>query len=168
MFDVDDAFTFEGAVLTIGLADNNQAVVPFDGTSEAVSLEPTTYEVGGSASAGAIAVDLHGGELRADVPDEHGQIESGYKALTIGFDVTNHGSYTGGFAFSYGWNLALELPDGTTIAADDGPIELLTLGTTLPDKQVRFTIPDPAAGRCRFVLIDDTKSVRRFIPFELA
>jgi hypothetical protein len=82
--------------------------------------------------------------------------------------VTNHGSYAGGFAFSYGWNLALELPDGTTIAADDGPIELLTLGTTLPDQRVRFSIPEPTAGAYRFVLIDDTEEIRKFIPFEIA
>jgi hypothetical protein len=31
VFDVDDAFTFDGAVLTIGLAEHQQAVVPFDG-----------------------------------------------------------------------------------------------------------------------------------------
>jgi hypothetical protein len=82
--------------------------------------------------------------------------------------VTNHGSYAGGFAFSYGWNLALELPDGTTIAADDGPIELLTLGTTLPDQRVRFSIPEPTAGAYRFVLIDVTEEIRKFIPFEIA
>ena len=39
-------------------------------------------------------------------------IEAGHKALTTGFDVSNHGSAAGGFAFSYGLNLALELPDG--------------------------------------------------------
>jgi len=133
VFDVDDAFTFDGAVLTVGFAEHQQAVVPFDAIGEAVTLEPTVFDVTGHASAGAIAVDLTGAELRADVPEEHGQIAAGSEALTIGFDVTNHGSYAGGFAFSYSGNLALELPDGTTIAADDGPIELLALGTTLPD-----------------------------------
>ena len=81
--------------------------------------------------------------------------------------MTNHGSHAGGFAFSFGWNLALELPDGTTIAANDGSIELLTLGTTLPDQRVRFTIPDPAEGEYRFVLIDDTENVRKAIPLEI-
>lgn len=167
VFDVDEGFAFDDATLTFGVADINQAVVPIDPAGEPVSLEPIPFDVSGKASAGAIAVDLTDAELRADVPDEHGQIEAGHKALTIGFDVTNHGSYAGGFAFSYGLNLALELPDGTTIAADDGPIELLTLGTTLPDQWVRFTIPDPAAGEYRFVLIDDTESVRKAIPFEI-
>src|SRR5262245_50043710 len=165
VFDVEGAFAFEGATLTFGVADINQAVVPLDPTGEPVSLEPIPFAVSGKASAGAIAVDLTDAELRADVPDEHGQIEAGHRALTISFDVTNHSSYAGGFAFSYGLNLALELPDGPTIAADDGPIELLTLGTTLPDQWVRFTIPDPAAGEYRFVLIDDTESVRKSIPF---
>ena len=166
-FDVDDAFTFDGAVLTVGLAEHQQAVVPFDASAEAVTLEPSSFDLRGDVSAGAIAATLTGAELRADVPAEHGQIEAGSQALTIGFDVTNHGSYAGGFAFSYGGNLALELPDGTTIAADDGPIELLTLGTTLPDQWVRFTIPEPAAGRYRFVLIDDTESIKKYIPFEI-
>ena len=164
---MDEAFAFEGAVLTFGVAEINQAVVPLDTAGETVSLEPIPFDVSGKASAGAIAVDLTDAELRADVPEEHGQIEAGHKALTIGFDVSNHGSYAGGFAFSYGLNLALELPDGTTIAADDGPIELLTLGTTLRDQWVRFTIPDPAAGEYRFVLIDDTEDVRKVIPFEI-
>ena len=167
-FDVDDAFTFEGAVLTVGLAEHQQAVVPFDASTAAVTLEPTSFDLAGDVSSGAIAATLTGAELRADVPAEHGQIEVGYQALTIGFDVTNHGSYAGGFAFSYGGNLALELPDGTTIAADDGPIELLTLGTTLPDQSVRFTIPEPATGQYRFVLIDDTESIKKYIPFEIA
>jgi hypothetical protein len=167
VFDVDEGFAFEDASLTFGVADINQAVVPLDVTGEAVSLEPVPFAVSGEASAGAIAVDLTDAEVRADVPEEHGQVEAGHKALTIGFDVTNHGSYAGGFAFSYGLNLALELPDGTTIAADDGPIELLALGTTLPDQWVRFTIPDPATGEYRFVLIDDTESVRESIPFRI-
>jgi hypothetical protein len=48
----------------------------------------------------------------------------------------------------------LRLPDGTTVAADEGPIELRSPGTTLPDQFVRFTIADPAAGEYAFVVTD--------------
>ncbi len=168
VFDVDEVFTFDDAVLTIGLAENNQAVIPLGGTGEAVTLEPRSLQLEGETRAGALGIALTGGELRADVPETHQQIERGSLALTLDFDVSNMGSYEGGFAFAFGNNLALELPDGTTIAAGDGPIELLRLGTTLPDQRVRFTVPDPPEGRYALVLIDDTRDRRRTIPFEIA
>ncbi|MBI4260717.1 MAG: hypothetical protein HY658_09145, partial [Actinobacteria bacterium] len=168
LFDVDPSFAFDDAVLTVGLAENNRAVIPLGGTGDAVTLEPRPLELAGETRAGVIGIELTGGELRADVPDRHDQIEAGYLALTLDFDVTNFDSYAGGFAFVFGNNLALELPDGTTIAADDGPIELLTLGTTLPGQQVRFTVPDPPEGAYALVLIDDTEDVRSTVPFEIA
>lgn len=167
-FEVDGAFTFDDAVLTIGLAENNQAVIPLGGSGEAVTLEPGSLSVEGETKAGVIRLELTGGELRADIPERHGQIERGSLALTLDFDVSNLGSYAGGFAFTYGNNLALELPDGTTIAAEDGPIELLSLGTTLPGQHVRFTVPDPPEGTYALVLIDDTTDRRSAIPFEIA
>jgi hypothetical protein len=165
-FAVDETFSFEDATLTFGTSGINQAVVPL-GTGEAVTLEPASYDVAGDAEAGSIAIDLAGAEARADVPADHLQIAEGSLALTLGFDVTNHGSYEGGFAFAYGTNLALELPDGTTIAPDEGPIELLQLGTTLPDQTVRFTVPDPVAGTYALVLIDDTNDASSQVRFRI-
>lgn len=168
IFDVDEGFAFDDAVLTVGLAENNQAVLPLGGAGEAITLEPTPLDLHGKTKAGVIRLALTGGELRADVPDDHEEIERGSLALTLDFDVTNFGSYEGGFAFAFGNNLALELPDGTTIAANDGPIELLRLGTTLPDQRVRFTIPDPPQGTYALVLIDDTRDRRSTIRFEIS
>jgi hypothetical protein len=64
-------------------------------------------------------------------------------------------------------NLALELPDGTAVAADDGPIELLFANTTLPNQQVRFTIPTPVEGTYGLILIDDTNDKRNAVSFEI-
>ena len=101
------------------------------------------------------------------MPEEHGRIEAGHKAPTGIVDVEPRVVRGRVRVLVRALNLALELPDGTTIVADDGPIEWPTLGTTLPDQWVRFTIPDPAAGEYRFVLIDDTEDVRKVIPFEI-
>ena len=168
-FAVDESFSFDDAVLTIGLAENNQAVIPLGGTGEAVTLEPTTLLVTGTASGGEVTVEVQGGELRADVPEEHSEIAKGHLALTLDFAATYTGDFAGGYAFAYSGNLALRLPDGTTVAPDEGPIELLRAGTTLPDVSVRFTVNDPPAGTYALVVIDTVmEDARGELEFEIA
>jgi len=166
-FAVDEAFSFDDAVLTIGNPANNQAVVPFGSTGDLVDLAPETVEVAGAATGGELRITARAGELRADIPEKHDQVEAGRLALTIDFDITYIGDHAGGYPFGRD-NLALTLPDGTTVAVDDGPIELLRAGTTLPDQQVRFTVRAPVAGTYKLIVIDDTIDQRGELTFDLS
>lgn len=165
-FDVDGEFSFDDAILTIGNAENNQALIPLGTGGTFVDLAPVAVAVKGAATGGELRVRVRGGGLRADIPDRHDQVEAGKRALSLDIDITYRGDRAGGYAFS-GNNLALTLPDGTTVAVDDGPIELLRAGTTLPDQQVRFIVRDPAAGTYELVVIDDTTDERGSLTFEI-
>jgi hypothetical protein len=150
-FNVGPGFVFDDAILTIGSTEHNQAIVPLGFEGELVSLEPVTVPVTGKATAGQLVITTHGGELRADIPETHGEVDAGQLALTIDFDATNNGTGGGGYAFVDD-NLALELPDGTTVAPDDAPIELLGHRATTKNLSVRFLVDDPAAGAYFLVL----------------
>lgn len=167
-FDVDEEFVFDDAVLTIGNPENNQAVLPLGSEGELVTLKPRPVAVTGTTTAGRVKVDVSGGDLRADIPENHDQVERGHLALTLEFAVTFEDDFAGGYAFGEN-NLALTLPGATTVAVDDGPIELLKPRTTLPDQQVRFIVDDPADGTYQLVVVDDTESpsLRATIEFEI-
>ncbi len=158
-FLIDEEFSLDDAVLTIGRPDNNQAVVPIGGEGELVTLEPQPITVTGSASAGPLQIDVDGGELRYDVPATHDQVEEGKAAVTIDLDATFNSDFAGGYALTDA-NIALTLPDGTTVAQDEGPIELLRARTTLPDLFVRFLVDNPAEGEYQVVITDDTDPAR--------
>jgi hypothetical protein len=144
-FSMAPNFTFDDAVLTIGNTDNNQAVVPLGATGALVTLEPTPVTVSGRTTAGQLEMAVHDGELRADIPENHAQVKKEQLALSIDLDVTNHGTGGGGYAFVAD-NLALTLPDGTTVAPDKAPIELLGHQATTKNLTVRFLVDNPAAG----------------------
>ena len=163
-FTVVGPFSFDDAVLTVGSPAVQQASVPLGSEGELVTLEPRSLEITGSATAGQLSVDVHGGELRADVPETHRQTEAGTLALTIDLDITNSGTGGGGYAFGPD-NLALTRPDGATIAEDDGPIELLGHQVTLPDQQVRFVVEDPTEGT--YVLLIREGDLEGQLEFEI-
>lgn len=166
-FTVDEDFTFDDAVLTIGRPENHQAVVPLGTEGELLDLEPVSLSISGRTKAGEIVVKIAGGELRADVPETHTQAEAGMLFLTLRFDLSYVGDFPGGFPFGYANSLALELPDGITIAADDGPIELLSPGTTLPDQTVRFTVDAPSAGSYQLVVTDTEHAKKNGLEFDI-
>jgi hypothetical protein len=149
-FDVEDGFTFDDAVLTVGRAGNQQAIVPLTATAgTARTLEPVVFPLAGSGQAGDLRLDLIEGEVRADQPWSHGQMEEGTFVLTVRYDASFESDFAGGFAFA-AENVALRLPDGTTVAPiADGrsqSIELIGPDSTIKDAFSRFEIEDPAAG----------------------
>ena len=155
-FAVEDTFTFDDAVLTLGRAGNQQAVVPLTAMAgEAVTLAPVAITATGSGQAGDIRIDLDGGELRADSPWSHGQMEEGSFVLTMTYSATFDSGFAGGFAFT-AENVALRLPDGTTVGViQDGrsqSIELIGPNSTVKDLFSRFEIDDPAAGAYTFLV----------------
>lgn len=165
-FTIDEMFSLDDAVLTIGNPDNNQAIVPFGLDGALVDLAPVPVRVSGQATGGELRIRARAGELRADIPERHDQVETEHLALTLDFDITYIGDHGGGYAFSTD-NLALTMPDGTTVAVDGGPNELLRAGTTLPDQQVRFIVRAPVAGTYRLVVIDNTIDERGRLRFEI-
>lgn len=155
-FAVDDTFTFDDAVLTLGRSGNQQAVVPLTAMAgEAVTLAPVAVTATGSGQAGDLRIDLDGGELRADSPWSHGQMEDGSFVLTMTYSATFDSGFAGGFAFT-AENVALRLPDGTTVGViQDGrsqSIELIGPDSTVKDLFSRFEIDDPAAGDYAFLV----------------
>ena len=158
-FQVDEAFRFDDAVLVVGLPSNNQAMVPLTpGAGEVVSLEPQEIAASGSATAGALTVTLTGVEVRADLPEKHDEEEEGKLALTVFFSAMPVAGIQIGQGVLQNGNVALKLPDGTSVAVRSDGIsgvnELLQgkEGTTISDLSVRFDVPSPAAGEYALII----------------
>ena len=154
-FGVEDSFSFDDAVLTLGLPTNQQAVVPLGTSGEAVTREPVKLTVTGTGKAGDLQIDLAGAEMRADSPWKHGQQKKGSLVVTFDYSATFKSGFAGGFAFT-GENVALKLPDGTTVGVvQDGrsqSIELIGPNSTKKGLFSRFEIEDPAAGSYAFLV----------------
>lgn len=157
-FDVDDKFAFGDAVLTIGHPSHEQVVLPLGaptaGGGVSIDLAPATFAVTGTASTGPLRLTVSDVVLRADNPKDHLEAEKGKRFLSITFDVTDTSGFPAGYAFTHE-NVALKLPDGTQLAPDDGPIQLLNPNSTLSGQTARFTVPAPGRGSYQVVLIDD-------------
>ncbi|MEX2246844.1 MAG: hypothetical protein WEC75_09160 [Dehalococcoidia bacterium] len=159
-FTVDDAdFSFDDATLIAGRSENQQATVPLGpGGDELVSLEPREIAVAGTLTAGAVTVAVEGAELRADLPDRYSITEAGKLALTVRFSVTPQAGIQIGQGVFQDPNVALTLPDGTSVAVmDDGVSGVNELlqgkeGTTISDLSVRFEVDDPAEGAYVFIV----------------
>lgn len=150
-FDAGPDFEFEGADLTVGTIEHQQALIPLGADGVFVSLEPRPVTITGSTTAGQLKLDAHDGELRADIPETHAQTDQNQLALTINFDVTNSGTGGGGYPLIDD-NFALTMPDGTTIAPDDAPIELLGHQATKKALSARFLLDGPSAGEYTLLL----------------
>ena len=158
-FQVDEEFSFDDAVLVVGLPSNNQAMVPLtSGAGELVALEPQEVAASGAATAGALTVTLTGAEVRADLPEKHSEEEAGKLALTVFFSAMPAAGIQIGQGVLQDPNVALKLPDGTSVAVRSDGIsgvnELLQgkEGTTISDLSVRFDVPSPAAGEYAFIV----------------
>ena len=169
-FDVEDSFTFDEAVLTVGRSANQQAIVPLTATAgSAVTLEPVAVAVSGSGTAGDLKLELNDAELRADQPWNHGQMAQGSLVLTVTYDASFESDFAGGFAFT-AENVALKLPDGTTVGTiQDGEsqsLELIGPNATVKDQFSRFEIEDRAAGDY-VLLVRSFDNAEDEIPFSI-
>jgi hypothetical protein len=154
-FAVESSFSLDDAVLTIGNPDNNQAVVPLGDEGELVTNEPVPVITTASGTAGPFTLQLKGGEIRFDDPETHRPIEKGHTLVILDFDLTRAGGEND-ITFIGDENLALTLPDGTSVAVrNDGisnPAELVAPGATLKDLTARFEGDIPYAGTYTLVL----------------
>jgi hypothetical protein len=160
-FDVLGRSSVDDAVLRIGAPDNHQALIPLrPGTAEVVTLEPVTVAATGTGVAGELTVALRGGVLRWDLPDWSAELPLASEALTLTYDVTYTGTFSGGFPFT-GANIALQLPDGAIVEPrKDGRSQTnqaVGPGATILGA-TRFEIPAGTRGAFALVVRNDKAS----------
>ncbi len=149
-FDVVGHASIGDGVLRIGPGDRHQAIVPLTpGAVAAQTLQPVSIKVSGVVTAGSLRLGLAGGVLRWDLPDWGDELPATSASLTLTYWAAYLGTFSGGFAFT-GGNVALTLPNGTTIGPrDDGrsqTISLLMPKGILRGAMTRFEIPAGLAG----------------------
>lgn len=169
-FDVVGRGSVDDAILRIGRAGDHAVAVPLvPASGAAVSLQPVELGVTGTGRTGSLRVAIHHVEVRWDLPDWHDELPIATEALTITYDVTYTGTFSGGFPFT-GANVRLRLPDRKTflLTRPDGhsqSIVLLGAGRTAKALTSRFEIPDGLTGS--FALTIDDGSTTRAIPFTI-
>lgn len=152
-FELQEIASADDAVLEIGAAPDHVAKVPFTAAGgEPVRFEPVQLDVEGSGTSGDLRLTLREAELRWDLPDWSQELPADLLALTVTYDATYRGEFSGGFAFT-GDNVALRLPNGDVVEARrDGhsqSIELIGAGKTKKNLFSRFEIPADATGEFR-------------------
>lgn len=167
-FELQGVASIEQAVLEFGSGPLHVARVPmtpFGGT--VVDFEPVKLALSGNGAAGSLKLTLHAGELRWDLPDWSQELDASLQALTLTYDATYTGDFSGGFAFT-GDNVALKLPDGTIIAARrDGhsqSVELIGAKKTKKGLISRFEIPAGLTGRFSLLVRNGSEKA---IPFTI-
>lgn len=157
-FDVVGHASVDDGVLRVGRPGDHAALVPFrPGSVAALSLEPKAADLKGSVTAGSVKLTLRHREVRWDLSDWYDELPLGTEALTLTYDVTNSGTFSGGLAFTAA-NVSLRLPTGTILAPrGDGQsqsIELIGPGKTVRNLFSRFEIPTAMTGTFALVVND--------------
>lgn len=133
-----------------------------------VVFEPIALELAGAQTAGGVRITLRSGLLRWDLPDWSQELDAGLQVLTLIYDVTYAGDFSGGLAFT-GENVALRLPDGTVVdPRKDGhsqSVELIGARKTRKGLFSRFEIPADATGK--FALLVRSGSTEKAIEFTI-
>jgi hypothetical protein len=156
-------------VLLIGEDVNHVARIPLTPAGgDLVDFEPVVLALSGAGNAGDLRLTLRSAVRRWDLPDWSQELVASLDALTLTYDVTYQGTFSGGFAFT-GDNVRLRLPNGTVIGPRrDGhsqSIELIGAGKTKRGLFSRFEIPTGMTGR--FGLIVRSGNASKTIAFNL-
>jgi len=167
-FEVNGAGSADSGVLTIGDDPLHIATVPLSDPKEAVAYQPVAVATNGTGAAGDLRLTLHGGELRWDLPDWSQELDASLEALTLTYDATYTGDFSGGFAFTAD-NVALRLPDGKVVTPRrDGhsqSIELIGPKKTKKNLFSRFEIPSGTTGQ--LALLVRNGSAEKAIPITI-
>jgi hypothetical protein len=134
---VDNKFDLARAVMTVGSAQHNQAVIPFGTGGHLVSLAPVKVAITGSLNLpGLYKLDVTGGDLSYDNPANHQEEDAGNQLLVVHFSRT---ALVDTCCITAG-QFSMKLPDGTAAAADrvEECCGIGTAGTTKPDQFVTF------------------------------
>jgi hypothetical protein len=168
-YELQAVSSVQNAVVLIGEAPAHVASVPLTSAGGApVDLQPVDLSVGGRRDAGSLRITLRAGVLRWDLPDWSEELPAETEALTLTYDVTYTGSFSGGFAFT-GANVALRLPDGKVVEERrDGhsqSVELIAARQTKKALFSRFEIPSGMTGK--FALVVRNGESSGTIPFTI-
>ncbi len=158
VFEVEHHASIDDGVLRIGRPGDHQVQIPFTtGRIPVVTLDPETAPLSGIVTAGGLRLALRRREVRWDLPDWYMELPVGNEALSVTYDVTYVGTFTGGTAFT-GANVRLRLPDGTLVAPRrDGhsqSVVLIGAGKTAKNLTSRFQIRSGTNGTFGLLLID--------------
>ena len=168
-YELQGISSIDDAVLEIGAEPFHVAKVPLTpGAGRPAFFEPIDMEIKGVNTAGSTKITLKRALLRWDLPDWSQELDAGLAALTITYDVTYTGDFSGGLAFT-GESVALRLPDGTVVEhRADGhsqSVELIGPGKTKKALFSRFEIPAGATGE--FALLVRSGSTTKAILFSI-
>jgi hypothetical protein len=149
-FELQSIPSVDDAAFEVGRAPDHVARVPITpAAGEAVTNEPRTFALKGSAQPSSLKLTLKSGLLRWDLPDWAQELNAKIEVLTLTYDVTYLGDFAGGLAFT-GDNVALKLPDGKVVSArKDGhsqSVELIGPHKTKKNLFSRFEIPFGMTG----------------------
>ena len=168
-FELQGIASVEKAAVQIGESPLHVAHVPLSASGgTATTLQPIVLSPSGVNVAGDLRITLRGAVLRWDLPDWSEELSAQLAVMTLTYDVTYLGDFSGGFAFT-GDNVALRLPDGSwTGARRDGhsqSIELIGAGKTAKGLSSRFEVADGLTGR--FALVVRNGSTTNLIVFRV-
>src|SRR6185295_3519785 len=133
------------AVVLIGEAPLHVARIPLTASGgKPVTLQPIEVGLSPLGTAGDLRITIRGAVLRWDLPDWSEELNAELAVLTLTYDVTYLGDFSGGFAFT-GDNVALRLPTNTSVESrQDGhsqSVELIGPGKTKKGLFSRFELP---------------------------
>ncbi|HET9852908.1 MAG TPA: hypothetical protein VFP56_10420 [Candidatus Limnocylindrales bacterium] len=168
-FELQEIDSAEDGVLEIGADPDHIAKVPFGPAGgEAVTFQPVDLKLSGTTAASSLRITLRRGLIRWDLPDWSQELTEDLRALTLTYDATFTGTFSGGLAFT-GNNVALRLPNGKIVEArPDGhsqSVELIGAGKTKRGLMSRFEIPASAKGK--FGLVVRSGGEERIIAFTI-
>jgi hypothetical protein len=170
VFEVESHSSIDDGVLRIGRPGDHQVQIPFTaGPIPMLTLKPEPASLSGAVTAGGIRLALRRREVRWDLPDWYQELPVTSEVLTVTYDVTYVGTFSGGFAFT-GANVRLRLPNGTLVASrKDGhsqSVVLVGAGRTAKGLISRFEIPTGTSGTLGILVLDG--SIHRLVTFKIA
>lgn len=145
--------------LLVGDSKSVNAIVPFAAGGQLVDLAPRVLldkPVFKSTKTGKVTYEKC--SLRADLPSDHDQVEKDMRTVVCYLDMQQTVAKHAGEAVDHS-NFILRVPDGSVVAADEGPIEAFYQKRKITDREVIFKIQWPAPGAYRMeVEFGDGKS----------
>jgi hypothetical protein len=166
-YELQGVASVDKAVVLIGEPPLHVGRIPLTAAGgEPVPLKPIEMALSPLGTAGDLRITIRGAVLRWDLPDWSEELSAGLAVLTLTYDVTYLGDFSGGFAFT-GDNVALRLPTSTMVESrKDGhsqSFELIGPGKTKKGLFSRFELPSGMTGR--FALVVRNGSASKAIPF---
>jgi len=169
-FDVQGRSNIDDGVIRVGRTADHVVQIPFvPGPVAALTLEPKSTDLKATVAAGGIRIVLRVVGVRWDLPDWYDELPVTSEAVTLTYDVTYTGTFSGGFAFTAA-NIGLRLPNGTIVAPRrDGHSQstaLLGPGKTATSLFSRFEIPSGLTGT--FALVASDGGSHQAVKFTIA